>query len=527
MISKLFLLLFLALAFISFENVYADTLSLEPTDDAFVLTDLDDANLPAIEKINTGDLEYLKIGFATNNTASPSLIISAAFLKFDLSNLSEDNIGSAKLQLYANNVLLSAPQKVGIYLVDDSTWDESTLTYDSRPILSDLISTATIDSGNFYQWELGDIIKQYAGEQLSLLVSPVTLFQDTENIIIFVSKDLENPEFSPILDIEINEELPKSTKLFPTDDSFIMRNFMDTVDSDGIADLNMGNRTAINIWYSRNTTDAQELVFASGFLKFNVSALDFKNIQSATLNMYQSDSVTTNADRLVSVFSVDDDDWDESKISYTNSLNGTLMELDTISVVNTNNWYSWNITDAVKQSDEYITLTMTFKNIMLGHEEQAIFSSKESAITQKPYIEILYLNDDESQVDGGGCLIATAAYGSELTPRVQALREIRDNQLLQTESGTSFMILFNDVYYSFSPYVADLERQNPMFKEIVKIGITPLLSSLSILNYVEINSEESVLGYGISLIVLNLSMYFVAPVMLFCGIRKYVKKFNI
>ena len=79
MFSKLFLLLFLALAFISVENIYADTISLEPTDDAFVLTDLDDDNLPAIEKINTGNLKYLKVGFVTNSTESPSLIISAAF----------------------------------------------------------------------------------------------------------------------------------------------------------------------------------------------------------------------------------------------------------------------------------------------------------------------------------------------------------------------------------------------------------------------------------------------------------------
>ena len=37
--------------------------------------------------------------------------------------------------------------------------------------------------------------------------------------------------------------------------------------------------------------------------------------------------------------------------------------------------------------------------------------------------------------DGGGCLIATAAFGSELSPQVQFLREIRDNTVLQTESG--------------------------------------------------------------------------------------------
>ena len=69
--------------------------------------------------------------------------------------------------------------------------------------------------------------------------------------------------------------------------------------------------------------------------------------------------------------------------------------------------------------------------------------------------------------DGGGCLIATAAFGSELSPQVQFLREIRDNTVLQTESGTSFMAGFNQFYYSFSPIVADYERENSTFKEIV------------------------------------------------------------
>jgi len=113
--------------------------------------------------------------------------------------------------------------------------------------------------------------------------------------------------------------------------------------------------------------------------------------------------------------------------------------------------------------------------------------------------------------NGGGCLIATATFGSELAPQVQMLREIRDNSLLQTQSGQSFMQGFNSFYYSFSPTIADYERQNPLFKEAVKVTITPLVASLSLLNYVDLDSEESVLGYGIGIILMNVGMYFVAP----------------
>ena len=121
---------------------------------------------------------------------------------------------------------------------------------------------------------------------------------------------------------------------------------------------------------------------------------------------------------------------------------------------------------------------------------------------------------DETEVkeeEGGGCLIATATFGSELAPQVQQLRELRDNTILSTESGTAFMTGFNQFYYSFSPTIADLEREQPIFKEVVKLTLTPMLSSLSLLNYVDIDSEQEMIGYGISLILLNIGMYVGIP----------------
>ena len=125
---------------------------------------------------------------------------------------------------------------------------------------------------------------------------------------------------------------------------------------------------------------------------------------------------------------------------------------------------------------------------------------------------------EEKSSKGGGCLIATATYGSEMAPQVQQLRELRDNQLLQTESGTQFMGTFNDVYYSFSPIIADYERENPYFKEAVKLAITPMISTLSLME--NANSESEVLSIGISVIMLNIGMYLGVPAVVIVGIRK-------
>ena len=130
---------------------------------------------------------------------------------------------------------------------------------------------------------------------------------------------------------------------------------------------------------------------------------------------------------------------------------------------------------------------------------------------------------DIGEVAGGGCLIATATYGSELAPQVQKLREIRDTKLLNSKVGSSFMKGFNEFYYSFSPAIADYERENPIFREGVNLAITPLIASLSILNVVDMDSELEVLGYGISLILLNIGMYVAVPAV---GIREIKKNWK-
>jgi len=83
---------------------------------------------------------------------------------------------------------------------------------------------------------------------------------------------------------------------------------------------------------------------------------------------------------------------------------------------------------------------------------------------------------------------------------------------------------FNQFYYSFSPVIADYERENPAFKETVKLALTPLLSSLTLLQYADINSESEMLGYGIGVILLNIGMYFVAPAVLIMTVGKKILK---
>src|SRR3989338_5251244 len=155
--------------------------------------------------------------------------------------------------------------------------------------------------------------------------------------------------------------------------------------------------------------------------------------------------------------------------------------------------------------------SMIFDVSVTGQEVQAA-QEQQTTPESKPFFELPDI--------GGGCLIATATYGTELAPQVQMLREIRDDSVLGTGSGAAFMSAFNSFYYSFSPAVADLERQNPMFREIVKVAITPMISTLAILNYVDIDSEYEMLGYGIGIIMLNAGMYLILPALVMFRLAK-------
>ena len=174
--------------------------------------------------------------------------------------------------------------------------------------------------------------------------------------------------------------------------------------------------------------------------------------------------------------------------------------------------YSNHLDDYYKHQENVELILTSFQLIDSG-PDATTYSDDETSLESKT-----------SQGEGGGCLIATAAFGSEMAPQVQFLREIRDGKVMSTESGTAFMTGFNQFYYSFSPAVADYERENPVFKEAVKVTLTPLLTSLTLLNYVDVDTEQEMLGYGIGIILLNIGMYFVAPAAVIIAIKNKIKR---
>ncbi len=106
-----------------------------------------------------------------------------------------------------------------------------------------------------------------------------------------------------------------------------------------------------------------------------------------------------------------------------------------------------------------------------------------------------------SAVTPGRCLIASAAYESELSPYVQFLREFRDGQVTNSFAGSHFMKAFNAFYYSFSPFVAESISTSDTARAATRVLLSPLLGSLyvgqGVFHISQPSSELGVLAAGL------------------------------
>jgi len=88
---------------------------------------------------------------------------------------------------------------------------------------------------------------------------------------------------------------------------------------------------------------------------------------------------------------------------------------------------------------------------------------------------VIPTEDGDEEEDGekkGGCFIATAAYDSPEHSYVRILRDFRDRYLKTNKLGRMFV----DLYYEYSPFVANIIGKHKALKVAVRISLRPLVS---------------------------------------------------
>ena len=239
---------------------------------------------------------------------------------------------------------------------------------------------------------------------------------------------------------------------------------------------------------------------------YDLNPLDLINVDTISRSEYFSDGFFP-LNSIISVIIYPENNFEVKEIN-----SPIIEDLGNVELLKSGGWFTYSFQVNATSIDKH-------PNLRDKLDMKYFFGVESSVSKQQLEIRSVPLGE-ELPPQVGGCLIATAAFGSEMAPQIQFLREIRDNTVLQTESGSAFMSGFNQFYYSFSPAIADYERENPIFKEAVKLTLTPLLTSLTLLQYADIDSESEMFGYGIGIILLNIGMYFVAPAVLIMKVRK-------
>lgn len=186
------------------------TMVLTPTDDAYVVADLNDpSDKLGLRRLNFGGLKFLKTWYAWNVTGEGEKVFAIIYLKFNLPT-SASRIKEAVLELFAQRVdITDAFRPVDVHLVDlEDGWSEQELNFSNAPSFERVPSSTTYvsESGRWYGWDVTAIVRERVGSNVTFLVTLRSLYLNEEEQVVFVSKEAQ--ENRPKLSITYVEEAP-------------------------------------------------------------------------------------------------------------------------------------------------------------------------------------------------------------------------------------------------------------------------------------------------------------------------------
>jgi streptogramin lyase len=117
-------------------------------------------------------------------------------------------------------------------------------------------------------------------------------------------------------------------------------------------------------------------------------------------------------------------------------------------------------------------------NVTAG-SRQITFEANDGTVAHATSILLTVSNTTSAPPGKSQCLIATATLGTELSPQIELLRTFRES-ILTSQTGASFLTIFNSWYYSFSPTAANYLRNHSNTRQVMKGVLYPLIGILSL-----------------------------------------------
>lgn len=128
--------------------------------------------------------------------------------------------------------------------------------------------------------------------------------------------------------------------------------------------------------------------------------------------------------------------------------------------------FQWTDSEGLSTTTQYAQTTYTSSGIKTGTV----------TIRYVPDNQQITLQCQAAIASTSGCFIATAAYGSDMAPDVQALRKFRDEKLMTNPAGEKFV----EFYYSVSPPIADVIREHQFLRDLTRAALKPIVDAVKI-----------------------------------------------
>ncbi|MFB9054209.1 DNRLRE domain-containing protein [Formosa undariae] len=358
--------------------------TLSPTDDTYA-----DGGKSS-EILNNTEPEQMWI-----KTGSTSAFTRSGFIKFDISNLSLADVGTAKLRLYCYNTQ-STDMEISVFNADED-WSENTLTWDNQPAAElQAIRSQKVTLDAYVEWQITKVVQDAIANGKTSVSLSLSDANGDNKLARFYTKESSNTNKPQLY---ISSEIENYQALVAIDDAMVIGGTN--------ADTNYGPDTDIQV----KGGSSNNSYVKKGLLKFDLNQIDPNEISSvgtARLKLYVVGTNNDTPDINVSVLAVENS-WDEATVTwstYPTITNTSPLRTTKVLPSDLDKYYEWDISSHViskleeQGTDGILSLSVLDLD---GANNGITFNSKDN-IEFHPVLELLEeptnIPDENTPVSG-------------------------------------------------------------------------------------------------------------------------------